>query len=81
MAGIVGLVLLVTFLIAGAIAGRRGQNAEPPSAGQFILRFIIAWVVLVMVAALLAFGAFTMILGGIDWRRLHQLLGPLHPAH
>jgi len=65
MAGIVGLVLLVTFLIAGAIAGRRGQNAEPPSAGQFILRFIIAWVVLVMVAALLLFGACVVLIGGL----------------
>ena len=65
MAGIVGLVLLVTFLIAGAIAGRRGQSAEPPSAGRFILRFIIAWVVLVMGAALLLFGACVVILGSL----------------
>jgi hypothetical protein len=65
MTGIVGVVLLVTFLIAGAVAGRRGQNAEPPSAGRFILRFIIAWVVLVMVAALLLFGACVVMLGSL----------------
>ena len=65
MAAIIGLILLVTFLIAGAIAGKRGQNAEPPSAGRFILRFIIAWVALVMGAALLLFGACVVILGGL----------------
>jgi hypothetical protein len=65
MAGIVGFVLLVTFLIGGAIAGKRDWNGEPPSAGRFILRFIIAWVVLVMVAALLLFGACVVILGGL----------------
>jgi len=65
MAAIVGLVLLVTFLIAGAIAGRRGQNGEPPSTGRFILRFIIACVVLVMGAALLLFGACVVMLGSL----------------
>jgi hypothetical protein len=65
MAAIVGLVLLVTFLIAGAIAGKRDSNGEPPSTGRFILRFIIAWVVLVMGAALLLFGACVVMLGSL----------------
>ncbi len=65
MIGIVGVVLLVTFLIAGAIAGKRDWNGEPPSTGRFILRFIIAWVVLVMGAALLLFGACVVLIGGL----------------
>jgi hypothetical protein len=65
MSGIIGIIVLVTFLIAGAIAGRRDGSGQPPSAGRFILRFIIAWVVVTMIAALLLFGACVVILGGL----------------
>ena len=65
MIGIIGFVLLATFAVAAAIAGKRDWNGETPSAGRFILRFIIAWVVLVLIAALLLFGACVVLLGGL----------------
>ena len=62
MVGIVGLVLVIAVAIALGIAGMTGRSGTP-SAGRFILRFIIALIVVIFVAALLAFGGCVIIFG------------------
>ncbi|HKP25181.1 MAG TPA: hypothetical protein VJV39_15040 [Dongiaceae bacterium] len=63
MDGILGLFLLIALVIAAGIASMTGRNG-PPSAGRFFLRFIIALVGVIFVAALLLFGACALMFGG-----------------
>ena len=64
MVGILGLFLMIAVAISLGIAGATGRS-ETPSAGRFILRFIIALIVVIFVAALLVFGACALIFGGM----------------
>jgi hypothetical protein len=54
--------LLIAIAIALAIASLTGR-AGAPSPGRFILRFIIALIIVILVGALLVFGAFELIFG------------------
>ena len=62
MAGIIGVVLMVAVVIALVIAGSTGRK-DLPSAGRFILRFVVALIVVILIAALLIFGACAVIFG------------------
>ena len=58
----IGFILLVTLLIAGGIAGYTGRGADA-SFGQFAGRFIVAWILVVLTLALVAYAAFVVMLG------------------
>jgi hypothetical protein len=62
MVGIVGVFLVVAAAIALVIAGVMGRK-EPASSGRFVLRFVVALVVVLVIEALLVFGACALIFG------------------
>lgn len=53
---------MVAVVIALVIAGSTGRK-EAPSTGRFILRFTVALIVVLLIGALLAFGACVYIFG------------------
>ena len=62
MDGILGLGLVIVIVVALGIAGR-SRDGKPPSAARFVLRFVVALVLVAAGAALLLFGACTIMLG------------------